>query len=328
MTNIRLFALFITAFLFYNCSERKVYGEENAAFHIQRFDTDFYRFLKNDLPQDSLNKYASFLSVYGEHIIKVGTPGDADFYAKLKDYFANGALMDLYKTQQETFADITSINQEVSSGLDMLFKEFPELVRPNVYMHVSGWEQRVVVTDDLLSVSADFYLGKDYKYYQNFFYDYQRELMNPDRIAPDMIRGFLMANYPFDGNTELLLDQMVYEGKLIYLLSRFLPGRQLWEYVGYTKEQYFWCNDNQSRIWKTILSNQHLFTPNLVTTSQYMKEAPYTAFLPTESPGRVGAWVGYQIVTSYMKQKPDNSLLQLMENTNYQEMLKQSKYNP
>ena len=46
-----------------------------------------------------------------------------------------------------------------------------------------------------------------------------------------------------------------------------------------------------------------------------------------ESPGRLGYWVGFQIVNQYMNNK-SVSLQELMKNTNSQEILLKSKYNP
>jgi hypothetical protein len=234
----------------------------------------------------------------------------------------------LYRDVQEKFADLEALNKELSQGMGLFLAQFPQIKQPQIYMHVSGLNQNVIVTDDILSLSADKYLGADYPLYKNFFYDYQRQLMTPDRMAPDYLLGFMMANLPFKGNDDVLLDKILYEGKLRYILSHLLPANDEWEYVGYNVDEYEWCTKNRSRIWKTILENQHLFSANYLTTSQYLKEAPHTAFLPVESPGRVGIWLGYNIICSFMKHRPDTSLQELIDFTNYRELLKQSKYKP
>lgn len=326
--NLKYFTLLLVIFSYFNCTKRKVYGDENPDFFAERFDSAFYRYLTNNEPENELSQYIPFLKVFGENILDIGNPDDTDFYSKLNEYFANPAIMSLYNDQQTMFSDISDINSELSRALDYFLKQFSEIKKPKVYMHVSGWEQKVVVTDDFLSLSADFYLGEDYPYYQDFFYDYQRKQMKRERVVPDYLLGFMMANLPFEGNEEILLEKMLYEGKLAYILSRLLPDRQIWDYVGYDKDEYLWCSNNQGRIWKTILQNQHLFTPNYRITSQYLKESPHTAFLPEESPGKVGVWVGYQIIIAYMKNNPDTSLSDLMKLNDYQEILKQSKYKP
>ncbi|MCD7849188.1 MAG: hypothetical protein LUH63_05295 [Parabacteroides sp.] len=53
-------------------------------------------------------------------------------------------------------------------------------------MHVSGFNQNVLVGDSLLSISIDKYLGEEYPLYQEFFYDFQSRLMTPGHIAPQL----------------------------------------------------------------------------------------------------------------------------------------------
>jgi len=243
-------------------------------------------------------------------------------------YFSEPTLMRMYKDEQEKFSDLTQINKELSKGLHVFFQHFPGINRPKVYMHVSGLYQNIVVTDRILSLSADKYLGSDYPLYQDYIYDYRRQLMRPDRIVPDYLLGFMMANFKFKGDEDVLLDRMLYEGKLRYMLSKLLSRQHAWEYVGYDKEQYEWCSRHESLIWKTILENHQLFTADYSTTTQYINDAPFTAALPVESPGRVGIWLGFQIISAYMKQKPDTGWQELMNNTDYEEILKQSKYKP
>lgn len=310
------------------CSGEKVYGEETPDFKIIRIDTKLFNYISKKELDSSLRADIIFLNALGEKVIYIGRSDSTGFYERLKNYFSEPTLLELYRNEQEQFTDIQFLTNEVAFGLSVFLKEFPTIKRPQVYMHVSGLNQNVVVTDEILSLSADKYLGADYPLYQQFFYDYQRQLMTPDRMAPDYLLGFLMANLPFKGKENVLLDRMLYEGKLRYILSQLLPNRQVWEYVGYNETQYSWCTSNQKQIWKIILENQHLFTGNYLTTAQYLKESPHTSFLPVESPGRVGVWLGYKIITSYMKQNPDTGFQELMELTDYQDMLKKSKYKP
>ena len=309
------------------CSENKASGG-TPEFTIIRFDTDLYRYLTQNAPDSVLRNEKEFLDVLGAGVIDIGKSDSTDFYFRLKKYFSDSTLMRIYEDEQDKFFNIIEIDKELSKGLSVFLQQFPKIKPPKVYMHVSGLNQNVVVTDDILSLSADKYLGADYPLYQNYFYDYQRQLMSPDRIVPDYLLGFMMANLPFKGDEDVLLDRMLYEGKLRYFLSQLLPNRQEWEYVGYNKEQYEWCSRYQSTIWKTILENHHLFTADYMTTNLYLKDAPNTAALSSESPGKVGIWLGYQIISAYMKQKPNTGWQELMENANYGEILKQSRYKP
>ena len=322
-TILRIALLVIAGLCCISCSGRKT-----AEFEIIRFDVDLYRYLTQNDSDSVIQNHSDFLDIFGAGILDIGKSDSAGFYSRLKNYFSEPTLMGIYKDEQEKFADITEVNEELLNGLHLLLQQFPQIKPPKVYMHVSGFNQNVVVTDDILSLSADKYLGYDYPVYQNFFSDFQRQLMNPDRIVPDYLLGFMMANLPFEGDEDVLLDKMLYEGKLRYILSKLLPDRKEWEYVAYNKEQNDWCRRHQSLIWKTILEKHHLFTADYITTNQYLKDAPHTSALPVESPGRVGIWLGYQIISAYMRQKPNTDWQELINDTDYREILKQSKYKP
>ncbi|MDR2690970.1 MAG: gliding motility protein GldB [Dysgonamonadaceae bacterium] len=325
---VRIYILVICSLFSSGCSGKKACGEEADGFKIERIDTELFNYVSNSEPDGVLQADTGFLNVFGEKVIHIGRTDSAGFYERLKKYFSEPTLLELYRQEQEQFTDIQTLTDEVAYGLYFFLNEFPEIKRPQVYLHVSGLSQNVIVSDNILSLSADKYLGADYPLYRRFFYDYQRRLMSPDRMAPDYLLGFMMANLPFRGKADVLLDRMLYEGKLRYILSLLLPRRQVWEYVGYSEAQYTWCADNQKRIWTTILENQHLFAENYMTTDLYLKDAPHTSLLPAESPGRVGVWLGYRIIASYMAQNPDTGFRELMELTDYQDLLKRSKYKP
>ncbi|MDR0733529.1 MAG: gliding motility protein GldB [Dysgonamonadaceae bacterium] len=324
----KIYVLIISCLLLDGCSGKKACGEEVSDFKIGRMDTELFKYLSDNEPDSVLKADNDFLNIFGEMVIQIGRIDSTGFYERLKTYFSEPTLMELYRKEQEQFTNIQTLTNEVAYGLDVFLREFPDVKRPKVYLHVSGLNQNVIVNDEILSLSADKYLGADYPLYRQFFYDYQCQLMSPDRMAPDYLLGFMMANLPFRGKTDVLLDRMLYEGKLRYILSQLLPDRQMWEYVGYNETQYAWCADNQKQIWKTILENRHLFDGNYMVPDQYLKEAPYTSFLPVSSPGRVGVWLGYQIILSYMKENPDAGFRKLMELTDYRDLLKQSKYKP
>jgi len=322
----RLLFLLLLNTVFLSCSGQQQ-DQDSVSLKIKRFDVSLYNYLNQSENREQLNE-DPFLNLFGEQVLHIGGVDSIGFYDRLNAFFSEPTLMSLYKDEQVAFRDITDIESELSGAFSLLFSEFPHLIRPEVYMHVSGLNQNIIVTDDILSVSVDKYLGEDYPLYENYFYDYQRKQMKPDRIVPDYLLGFMMANFPFNGNRDVLLDHIIYEGKLRYLLSRMLPARQEWEFVGYDEGQYAWCMDNASRIWGSILENKHLYLADYQTTSRYIRDAPHTAFMPLESPGRVGVWVGYQIVVSYMKNRPDTSLAELMVGSDAQQFLKESKYKP
>ncbi len=323
-----LVLVFFCCFLCLGCTNPKAFGGDSLSVKINRFDVDLYQYLQNKETENTLQNDSSFLNVFGENILFIGKTDSVGFYDRLRNLFSDSTLMSLYQKEQEIFADITPYEKELSIGFSLLLEEFPELKLPEIYMHVSGLNQNIIVTDSILSLSADKYLGADYPLYQNFFYDYQRQQMCPERVVPDYLLGFLYSDFSFSGNENALLDRMLYEGKLRYILSELLTERDVRESFGYTKEQYEWCEKSESRIWKTMLQQKQLYTTDYIITSQYINEAPYTVPLTNSSPGRVGVWVGYRIIASYMRNHSKTTLSELIGMTDYQELFKEARYKP
>ena len=61
-----------------------------------------------------------------------------------------------------------------------------------------------------------------------------------------------------------------------------------------------------------------------------MSDAPFSKFyleIDNESPGRVGAWIGWQIVRSYAENHPDVKLQDLLA-LDAKTLFEQSKYKP
>jgi hypothetical protein len=312
----------------WNCSPQKTANDRPATQALVRFDSALYRYLTQQEPADSLLRHRPFLDLYGEKVLGIGRSDSAGFYDRLRHYFAEPTLMQIYRDEQQCMANLSALTSELSTAQKLLQKHFPELPLPTIYLHVSGWGQNVIVDESFLSLSADKYLGENYALYGDFFYPYQRQRMTPECMATDYLLGFLMAAFPFQGNEAVLLDRMIYEGKLRYLLSRLLPRRQPFEWTGYTAQQYAWCEQHCARIWKTILEQQQLFTPDYATTAAYLQDAPFTSTLTADSPGRVGIWLGFRIVQAYMRQRPRTEWQALMQHADPVAFLKEARFRP
>ncbi|MFT5958857.1 MAG: hypothetical protein ACI8VJ_000607, partial [Polaribacter sp.] len=72
-----------------------------------------------------------------------------------------------------------------------------------------------------------------------------------------------------------------------------------------------------------------LFSTDTNLNKRFLEIAPFSKFYREQdnlSPGQVGVWVGWQIVTSYMKHN-DVSLQELLQ-INELDLFKESKYKP
>ncbi|RHJ95441.1 DUF2268 domain-containing putative Zn-dependent protease [Parabacteroides bouchesdurhonensis] len=297
--------------------------------HIQRFDKELFDFINSGdtMQQQELKQtYLQMLDVLGKGILNLQTPDDPNFFPKLLSFYSEPTLKELYKDAITQYDTVSDIEEGLTEGFAYLQTNFPTMQIPAVYMHISGLNQNVLVGDSLLSISIDKYMGKDYPLYQDFFYNFQLQKMQRSNIVPDYLAGWLMSEYPFVGKDNVLLDRMIYEGKIKYLLSQALPNLAPEDLLGYTEQNLEWCQKHEESIWKAMIERKHLYTPDHITTSMYFEDSPST-YLTNEAPGNLGSWIGWQIINKYMKETGSTPEA-LMQNNDAQSILEASKYKP
>lgn len=311
-----------------SCSGQSGYASAEPV-NIRRFDKELYRLIETGdttIYQRLREQYPEMLQVFGKAILNMKSPDQPGFWGKMMGFFFEPTLKSLYKEAITRYDDVSEIEKELGVGFAWLKEHLPSMQMPTVYMHVSGFNQNILVGEGTLSLSVDKYMGFDYHLYQDYFYEYQRRKMQPALIVPDYLTGWLMAEFPFTGKENVLLERMVYEGKMKYLVSHALPDSDPALLMGYTAEELQWVKEHEGSIWKAIIERKHLYTPDHITTGRYFEELP-SFFLSDDAPGNIGVYIGWQIVNHYMKETgatPD----MLLQQTNAQDVLTAAKYKP
>ena len=80
---------------------------------------------------------------------------------------------------------------------------------------------------------------------------------------------------------------------------------------------------------KYFIENRLLYSTDSKLYARFVANAPFSKFyidIDKDSPGRIGVWLGWQIVRSYMNNNSVN--LQQLLQTNAEEIFKKSKYKP
>jgi hypothetical protein len=302
---------------------------------IHRFDSILLRWIETDDPAILAQikaRYPQMSDVLGKALFKTDAADSSVFFGNLIRYYSEPTLLALYRDAVNRYSTgspvVTGITRELTLGFKRMKTLLPASVRriPAIYMHVSGLQQNIIAGDSLLSCSIDKYMGHDYPLYEDFFYDYQRRSMTPERIAKDCLNVLIRSEYPDTGKDNVLLERMVYEGKIIYLLTQIGKNYTFQNIMSLTADEYTWCRKYESTLWTTIIERKHLYTPDMATTSRYFQPAPST-FISAEAPGNLGYFIGYRIVESYMKHT-GSSCEELMSHTDAQDVLRKSRYKP
>ena len=235
---------------------------------------------------------------------------------------------ELYTEVQKKYSDFEPVKVE----LELLFKHikyyFPKTKTPKVITVISemDYKNKAIYADSLVVISLELYLGKNHKFYQ--FPNYLKQNFEERQIAPDVVSSFSARNIPPVLDKDLL-SQMIYYGKQLYLKDLLLPDYTDAEKMGYSPEQITWCQENESYMWRYFIEKEMLYNNDQKLISRFINPAPFSKFyleIDNESPGQVGAWIGWQMVRSYMKNN-DVPLVDLLK-TNAKEIFVKSKYKP
>ena len=275
--------------------------------------------------------YEEFMPMFVEGILRIPTE-DTAYLCEMYAQFLTDTVMGFAQTNalaQEKFANVDSLQEALNMGFSRLHYLFPDWEIPmTVYLFVSGFNSSVVYNENLMGVGVDMYLGSDYPYYNQLVYNYQKHTMRKECVVGDLLNMYIAYNVPFTSKQNRLLEQMIFRGKQMFLLSELLPDEPEWEVIGYTKEQWQWCERYERAIWNRIMSKKDLFKTESMLLNSYMNDGPFTSEISQESPGRLGLWVGWRIVESYMRNNESVTIQQLISEGDAQKILEQSFYKP
>jgi hypothetical protein len=185
------------------------------------------------------------------------------------------------------------------------------------------------VSDSLIIVSLDFYLGKGAKYRPKQ-YEYLLRKYDPDDIVPScmLIYGISPRFNKSDISDKTVLADMIAFGKSFYFAKRMLPCVPDSVLIWYTPEEIRGSRGNEHLIWKRLVDSQVLYATNHKVKQDYLGERPVTIQVGEKCPGRIGQWVGWQIVNKYAERHPDETLQEIMREERAERVFRESAYRP
>lgn len=309
--------------------------EEMEAQHVEivRFDSALLSVEAASIGEDVRRLYAEypeFMPVWVEDILGIASTDTAYLEEALPAFLSDTVygFSQTNRKEREVFADVTDIQRDMDEAFTRLHYLYPEIEVPTVYLFISGFNASIYFTEDAIAVGADMYLGSDYAYYNQVVYEYQKQTMRKECIPADVVSAYLFRMLPYTSTKSRLLDQMLYRGKVLYLLSELFPTLPDYEVMGYSKAQWDWCVAHEEAIWHLMMDKRDIFKTESIVLTSYLNEGPFTAEVSQDSPGRLGTWVGWRIAESYMAHNEGVTLQELMAEGDAQKILEQSFYKP
>jgi hypothetical protein len=291
---------------------------------IERYEVDFFAVSNDNFVEDLKKlqkKYPFFLE---------GDLDDVRNQRQLWSYLNDPLIKEIYELTMKKYPDLNDLTAQFREAFSYYSTYFPEEKIPHIYTYVSGldYEMPIKLMDSILVIALDMYLGANYKYYN--------ELGIPQYVSSRFQKEYILPNcfseisYLHSSNPKTcvtVLDHMIYEGRRIYFTEMMLPNLHDTLLIGYSGAGLNWAKQNEGNVWGYFLDNEILYSKESKAVVKLIQEAPFTSYFSKESPGRMGIWIGWQIVRKYMNGN-DVELGDFMQEENYKMVLEKSRYKP
>jgi gliding motility-associated lipoprotein GldB len=319
--SMRFYIILILGLILVSCNDDSKIENEisniDVDFVVERFDIAELNATSEDLQE--LKKGYPFL--FSKH-----TP-DSVWINRLNDKLQNEILNEVKKvfpSFNKPKNELTQMFQHLKY-YDKVFS-VPRVVTLTNYVQ---YRDRVIVTDSILLIALDNYLGPEHKFYvDGGIPQYLAKNFKQEQITVNLAEGFA-KNYAYQSNRKTFLDEMIYFGKLLYFKDKIIPFKSDAEKIGYTPEEIAWAKANESPIWSYFVEKELLFSSDSKLPARFIADAPFSKFyleLDNESPGKLGQYIGWQIVKAYAE-RTDEDLMTIMQ-TEPEKIFKESKFKP
>ncbi|WP_457616410.1 gliding motility lipoprotein GldB [Lutibacter sp.] len=315
----RYFILLIILFSFASCKKEnkteELVSKLKVKVLIDRFDTKYY----NATPE-------TFFKVKQEYpyLFPSQTP-DSVWINKINDSIERT----LFEEAQKVFPNFEKEKPQIANLFQHVKYYHPSFKSPKIITLITNldYQNRVIYADSLLFVSLDLYLGKNNTVYQDFP-EYLSQNFDKSQLVVDMAKA-ISEHYFIPSRSRQFLHTIIDEGKKMYLIDSYLPAINDAQKMGWNNTKLAWAQANEVEVWKYFIENKLLYSTNAKLYTRFVANAPFSKFymdLDKESPGKIGVWVGWQIVRAYMKN--NHVTLQQLLQTNADDIFLKSKYKP
>ena len=333
MNRLTIVILFFSVIsMLFSCQKSKVKNIPDVShieidLNVKRFEKDLFTLDTMRMEEESkrlFNTYPLFMKdVFAKEIFPALQDPNI-----LKKFIQSPQLRQLYDTCQIVYRDFDDLEKDFTEAFRFYKYHFPEKETPKLITYLSEYSIGAFTYESIVGVGLDFFLGADYpNYHVTEFPNYIKRSMNKEHLVAKTIEA--VAN-DLVGNPKgnRLLDLMIHNGKIHYIMDQLIPREEDNIKMAYTTEQMKWVEDNELQIWTHLVGEELLYSTKYKDFRKLIDHSPNAPGMPAQAPGRTANWVGWQIVNAFMARHPEITLPQLLEITNAQKIMDQSKYKP
>ncbi len=307
-----------------NCELPKEVQQYKQAIKIERLENELFQATS---PKDVAGFLKKYPVLTKEFLGSGQYPDDSILADILFKRIKNPYIDTLRQEANNVFGDMDDIKSELELAIARLRANYPEAKTPKIQTMVTGFgTSEMYVSDSLIIIGLDYYIGPKASFRPNDYPEYILSRYQKPYIVPAIILLLSDRYVNTDYEDNSMLADMLYYGKKYYFTEQMLPCAPDSLIIWYTKKELEDINDNQHIIWATFLQNELLFETSHIEKEKFLGERPNTYEISSICPGRIGAWMGWEIIRKYARDHPEKSLKEIMLDDNALQLFNESHY--
>ncbi len=253
-------------------------------------------------------------------------PHDSILAKRIFKLTSDPAIDTLYDETLAAFPDLDWLAADLGEAVVKLQFIFPEMKTPRIETGITGLFTDLYISDSVVIIGLDYFVGPTATYKPLDIPGYILTRYTRHHLT-STITKFLIGASIQSSRSETMLSEMIDFGKTFYIQSRVLPCTPDSILMGYSAREMQLVKENEAIIWANFVENQLLYETNHFMKRKFLAERPNVHEISAECPGRIGTWVGWQIVEGYMKSNTV-SFQELIEERDYEKIFRLSGYKP
>jgi len=277
-----------------------------------------------------VEKYPDFSTIYFLRVINDAYKPDTSFLNIYDLYRKSDLIQMLNDTIPKLFGNLSREEKDYADCFARLQKLFPTVQVPAVYTCFTEFGVGAFSTSDQsMAVSLEMYLGKGNKYYDTETWPiFIQRTMNRENMVPNLMKNYIRNSILPVFEPKTLLDNMIQQGKEIYILNHLIPAEQDTLVYDYSPSQLAFCRTNEKEIWSYFLAEKLVYSQDNKKIQKYVNPSPNSPGMPSDAPGRISAFIGSRIIEAYMERHENLDIKRLINNMNAQQILEEARYKP
>ncbi len=285
---------------------------------------------KNLFDINSQKEFSDFLILNSDFLIpffELGTPLVQEDVSQVYSLIDNVYYDSLYFDVKKTYGDFSLVHNELNNSFHIYNNQSNIKFQPHLNIIVSGFFNDLLVSKNSISVGIEYFLKKGNKYKPSDLPDYILDRYTPSHLNPTLLTAFFSQFNIIDESDKTMLNEMIAYGKLYYIVEKISDCVQKNIILGYDLDQYKTLEENEAFIYSYFIQNELFFEEQQKEKQKYISERPRTYEISSQLPGRIGRWLGWKIVHSYMAEN-EVTLEELLIEKDFKKVFYNSNYKP